>query len=136
MVSGPIRSRWAPRWTRHRSRRSPDAAHRSGQDDQDRDRDQPGRAVSVLWAGGPGERQQDAERHQHGGNCQVEDARPRQDDRSGDDTGQGSGNQHQGEAPAGLFCRQNRYSAPGVATTLYSRLVGVTDGLGVSSTLT
>ena len=28
------------------------------------------------------------------------------------------------------------YSAPGVATTLYSRLVGVTDGLGVPSTLT
>ena len=33
-------------------------------------------------------------------------------------------------------CRQYRYSAPGVATTLYSRLVGVTAGLGVPSTLT
>jgi hypothetical protein len=33
-------------------------------------------------------------------------------------------------------CRQYRYSAPGVATTLYSRLVGVTDGLGVPRTLT
>jgi len=32
--------------------------------------------------------------------------------------------------------RQYRYSAPGVATTLYSRLAGVTDGLGVASTLT
>ena len=33
-------------------------------------------------------------------------------------------------------CRQYRYSAPGVETTLYSRFVGVTDGLGVPSTLT
>ena len=33
-------------------------------------------------------------------------------------------------------CRQYRYSAPGVETTLYSRLVGVTDGLGVPRTLT
>ena len=33
-------------------------------------------------------------------------------------------------------CRQYRYSAPGVATTLYSRLVGVTAGLGVPSTTT
>ena len=33
-------------------------------------------------------------------------------------------------------CRQYRYSAPGVDTTLYSRLVGVTAGLGVPSTLT
>ena len=32
--------------------------------------------------------------------------------------------------------RQYRYSAPGVETTLYSRFVGVTDGLGVPSTLT
>jgi len=33
-------------------------------------------------------------------------------------------------------CRRYRYSAPGVDTTLYSRLVGVTDGLGVPRTLT
>jgi hypothetical protein len=33
-------------------------------------------------------------------------------------------------------CRQYWYSAPGVATTLYSRFVGVTAGLGVPSTLT
>ena len=33
-------------------------------------------------------------------------------------------------------CRQYRYSAPGVETTLYRRLVGVTDGLGVPRTLT
>ncbi len=33
-------------------------------------------------------------------------------------------------------CRQYWYKAPGVATTLYSWLVGVTDGLGVPSTLT
>jgi hypothetical protein len=33
-------------------------------------------------------------------------------------------------------CRQYRYSAPGVATTLCSKFVGVTAGLGVPSTLT
>ena len=33
-------------------------------------------------------------------------------------------------------CRQYRYSAPGTATTLYSRFVGVTAGLGVPSTPT
>ena len=33
-------------------------------------------------------------------------------------------------------CRQYPYSAPGAATTLYSRFVGVTAGLGVPSTLT
>jgi hypothetical protein len=33
-------------------------------------------------------------------------------------------------------CRQYRDSAPGVATTLYSKFVGVTAGLGVPSTLT
>jgi hypothetical protein len=38
------------------------------------------------------------------------------------------------EPPPVCPCRQYRYSAPGVATTLYSRLVGVTDGLGVPST--
>ena len=38
--------------------------------------------------------------------------------------------------PPACFCRQYRYSAPGVATTLYSKLVGVTAGLGVPSTLT
>jgi hypothetical protein len=38
--------------------------------------------------------------------------------------------------PLACPCRQYRYSAPGVATTLYSRLVGVTAGLGVPSTLT
>ena len=37
--------------------------------------------------------------------------------------------------PPACPCRQ-RHSAPGVAMTLYSRLVGVTDGLGMSSTLT
>ena len=36
-----------------------------------------------------------------------------------------------------VWCwRRYRYSAPGVETTLYSRLVGVTAGLGVPSTLT
>ena len=38
--------------------------------------------------------------------------------------------------PPPCCCRQYRYSAPGVAMTLYSRLVGVTAGLGVPSTLT
>jgi hypothetical protein len=38
--------------------------------------------------------------------------------------------------PPAWPCRQYRYSAPGVAITLYSRLVGVTAGLGVPSTLT
>jgi hypothetical protein len=38
--------------------------------------------------------------------------------------------------PPVCSCRQYRYSAPGVATTLYSRLVGVTAGLGVPRTLT
>ncbi len=38
--------------------------------------------------------------------------------------------------PPACPCRQYRYSAPGVATTLYIRFVGVTAGLGVSSTLT
>jgi hypothetical protein len=38
--------------------------------------------------------------------------------------------------PPACPCRQYLCSAPGVATTLYSRLVGVTDVLGVPSTLT
>src|ERR1700749_773798 len=38
--------------------------------------------------------------------------------------------------PARCPCRQYRYSAPGLAITLYSRFVGVTAGLGVPSTET
>jgi hypothetical protein len=57
-----------------------------------------------LRAGWPGEREPDAERHQHRGDDQVDDARAGQqfdpDDRSGDDTGHGSGDEHQGQAPA------------------------------------
>src|SRR5580704_10499098 len=51
-----------------------DAAHRGGQDHQDRDGDQPGRAIGMLRAGWPGEGQPDAERHEHSGDDQVEDA--------------------------------------------------------------
>src|ERR1700722_4215015 len=85
---------------------SANAAHRGGQDHQDRDGDQPGRASGILRAGWPGECQPDAERRQYGGDDQVEDAGPGQkfdpDDGSGDDTGQGPGDEHQGQAPAGL----------------------------------
>ena len=50
--------------------------------------------------------------------------------------GQRSGERTRASLPPVWPCRQYRYSAPGVATTLYSRLVGVTAGLGVPSTLT
>jgi len=38
--------------------------------------------------------------------------------------------------PPAWPCRQYRYTAPGAETTLYSRLVGVTDGPGVPRTPT
>jgi len=41
-----------------------------------------------------------------------------------------------GEPPAGLALPPVAVQPPGVATTLYSRFVGVTAGLGVPSTLT
>ena len=84
----------------------PDAAHRGSQDDQHGSRDQPGRAAGIVLGSGPGQGQPDTERDQDGGDHQVEDPRAGQqldaDDRSGDDAGHGSGDEHQGEAAAGL----------------------------------
>ena len=92
------------------------APHYGGQDHQHGGRDQPGGTVRLTGASGPGEHQPDAQRHQDGGDHQVEDARAGDqldpDDRSGDDAGQRPGDEHQGQVPAGLSLPPGSGTAP------------------------
>jgi hypothetical protein len=129
--SGP-----GPGSSRRRSVDAADAAHRCRQHGQHRSRDRPRRAAGLCAAGGLGQGQPGAEREQDGGHHQVEGHAGRAAARSGDDPGHGPGDERQGQSPAGLARRQYWYRAPGVATTLCSRLVGVTCGLDVPSPLT
>ena len=88
-----------------------------------------------AWSGQPG-----TQRQQDGGDHQAEDARTRQqldaDDRSGDDAGHGPGDEHHGQAAAGLSLPPVPVEHAGCRDDVVQQ-VGRGDGrAGVPSTLT
>jgi len=79
-------------------------------------------AAAPARAGGDGDSQPDTERQQHRRDYQVEHPGSGQqfdpDDRSADDAGHGSGDEHQGETAAGLALLPVPVHGAGVANTL------------------